>query len=127
MPTHKITLINTSQNTYVLNPTSTPLSLDLDAQRSSHYFAYGTTFIDIDRVVLEADDNQSPVLTLDWVGSTNPNWTMTLVAGSTSCTATVTGTATKFEFTLPVTGQQSTFQLSPPSSGYDVEVTVKRK
>lgn len=127
MPTHKITLINTSQNTYVLNPTSSPLSLDLAAQRSGHYFAYGTTFVDIDEVVLEADDNGSPVLTLDWVGSSNPYWGMSLIAGATSCTVTVAGTATKFEFTLPITGQVSTFQLSPSSGPYELEVKVKRK
>jgi hypothetical protein len=126
MPTHKITLIDINQNTLVLTPTSSPLTLDLAAQRSSKYFAYGSTFTDIDEVVLEADDNQSPVLTLDWVGSTNPFWGMPLVAGTTTCTVTVVGTATKFEFTLPITGQQSTFQLSP-SAAYDLEVKVKRK
>lgn len=126
MPTHKITLIDINQNTHVLNPTTSPLTLDLAAQRSSKYFAFGSTFADIDRVVLEADDNLSPVLTLDWVGSINPSWGMTLIAGATSCTVTVVGTATKFEFTLPITGQQSTFQLSP-SGAYELEVTVKRK
>jgi hypothetical protein len=127
MPTHKITLINSSQTPYVLNPTSSPLSVDLAAQRSNKYFAYGSVFPDVEKVVLEVDDNQSPLVTLAWVDSTNPYWGMTLVVGSTSYSVSVSGHATKFEFTLPSTGQLSTFQLSPANGAHELEVTVKRK
>jgi hypothetical protein len=126
MPTHRITLTNTSQNTHVLSPTTSPLTLLLDAQRSGSFFDYGSTFINVVEALLEVDDTQSPVLTLDWAGAVNPNWGMALVSGSTSCSIVVVGTSTKFTFTVPTSGQ-SEFDLTPGGAAGTIKVKIKRK
>lgn len=127
MPTHKITLVDTSQNTYVLNPTTSPAAVTLSAQRSGGYFDYGSTFANVAKVVFEVDDDQAAVLTLNWAGASNPNWGMALVSGTTTCSVAVVGSSTKFSFALPATGQQSSFRLTPTGGNHDIDVVVQRK
>lgn len=116
MPTHHIQLENTASATYDINPTTSPLSLTLSAQSSGTHFDYGTTFLNVTDVLLEVDDNQQPVLTLNWPGGSNPQWLFNRTSGTTSYTSTTSGNATKFTFEIPSVGRYSQFQLDSTGS-----------
>jgi len=127
MPTHHVRLENTGSNNYDLYPTTSPAAITLQAQQRGVYFDYGTTFTSVDDCLIEVNDAQPPILTLDWPGILNPSWGMQVVSGSTSCTVSTIGTATKFTFSVPAIGQMSSFQLTPTGSGdHKMTLTLRR-